>query len=124
MSISNLGWSLIVTIVCAPVSALLALAVSLWRKRLQIPDMGTLFLPPLLFLLIAGRRPELQIGFAIPVWLIVVAVLSMYALAIKVCAFDLRTQRKPYDFKISVGLLLLGLVSAAVMASKIEPWYE
>jgi hypothetical protein len=121
MGISVFGYIVFAVLVGAPASALWALRVSLKRGRFQIADIGTLLFPPIVFFLAGRLRPEIHIGWAMFLWPIIIAVVSMYAFALKVFALDSRVSKSALP---SVGLFVVCLVVAVLLAFTVPPWYD
>ena len=67
----------------APVVAAVALLRSYRQGTLVAPDLGIPVLPTVAFLAVAIAREELRTGWALLVWPILIAMLSMYLLAAK-----------------------------------------
>lgn len=121
MGHSVFGYILFAVLICAPLSAIGAITVSGMRGRFQIVDIGTLLLPPLAFFVIGSLRSELHMGWAMLFWPIIVAVVSMYAVALKIFAIDpITSSARP----ISVGLFCVCAVAAALLALFVPPWYD
>ncbi len=121
MGLGVFGYILIAVLICAPISALWALNASRVRSRFQIVDIGTLLLPPLAFFIIGGLRRELQIGWALLFWPIIIAVVTMYALPLKVIALNLDASSPK---RLSTGLFFVCLSAAVLLAFTVSPWHD
>ena len=101
----------------APVVAAVALLRSYRQGTLVAPDLGIPVLPTVAFLAVAIAREELRTGWALLVWPILIAMLSMYLLAAKL----LLLQRLCYLSRNTSNVILLLLVSAAVAFALFVP---
>jgi hypothetical protein len=121
IGMSAFGYIVSGIVIGAPVLAIVALIMAAQQHRFQFFDVGTLLLPPVVFIAIGSFRPEIHIGFAMLFWPIIIAVVSMYAFALKVLAID-KTLSHPVPF--SAGLFLSSLLVAIVLGAAVPPWYE
>jgi len=121
MALSLFGYVLIAAMMCAPIAAIWALIASRMRSHFQILDIGTLLLPPLAFIIASSLRPELQVGWAMLFWPVIIGVATMYALPLKAIALSLNISSPK---RLSTNLFFVCLVVAVLLAFMVSPWYD
>jgi hypothetical protein len=83
-------------------------------------DLGIVVLPAVAFFVAALFRRDLQIGFAMILWPIIVGTVSMYVFAGKTAL-----ARRAADPRLVTRLsALVCTVIALVLAMSVPPWYE
>ncbi len=122
MKLSAFGYLVMFTLLGAPVSALYALYQAIKRAKFHVSDIGTLLVPPLIFLFV-GRyfRPVLQTGWAMILWPIIIVVIAMYAFALKVAAIESRLSNHRAA---SIWLFIFISVLSLIVSFSVGPWYD
>ena len=121
MALSVFGYVVLVTLTGAPLVAIVSVIYLVKRKHAHLTDLGTISLPPVAFVVVARTRPELQIGWAMMIWPILIAVASMYALGIKVALFDDVATVARTSSRV---LFTVCLAASLVLGLTIGPWYD
>ena len=121
MALSAFGYAVLIVVVCAPLAALWAVFRALRVRRLFWEDLGTLVTPPILFVAVGLTRADLQVGWAMVLWPIIIAVLAMYAYSVKATAVD---SWAPSARRNSVALATVCSGAAILAALTVPPWYE
>jgi hypothetical protein len=121
MQLSAFGYLVLIVLLGAPVVAVASAIHLLKRKRAHWTDLGTVLLPPVLFVIVGRTRPDLQIGWAMLIWPILIAAATMYALGLKVALFDGRV----LDTRASSRVLFTACFAGSLLlALTIGPWYD
>jgi hypothetical protein len=121
MRLSAFGYLVLVVLLGAPVVAVASVTHLLKRKRAHLTDLGTVLLPPVLFVIVGRTRSDLQIGWAMLIWPILIAAASMYALGLKVALFDGRVLETRMSSRV---LFAACLAASLLLALTISPWYD
>jgi hypothetical protein len=121
MGLSAFGYAVLVILLGAPVAALTAIVSAAGHKRFFLADLGTLLLPPLVFIIAGLARPQIHLGWAMFFWPLMIVVTCMYAYAVKVWA----VKRYP-DRAVIISRILFGLTTsiALVLGITVPPIYE
>ena len=117
MALSLYGYAALLILVGAPVSAIVA---AVRAKRLFWEDLGIVVFPSIIFIGVGIFRPALHTGWAMFLWPIIIAVLSLYAFTLKT-ALD---RRFPKGRRYSRVFAAVCMVTALVIALMVPPWYD
>lgn len=121
MHLSVSGYVAVAVILGAPLVAIVGLAFAAHRRSLHATDFGALLLPALLFVAVGAFREQIQTGWAMIIWPIVIAVVSMYALGIKLLAVDRYASQSA---KTSKALLIILVLMAVALGLLVKQWLD
>lgn len=121
MNLSTSGYVAVAVILGAPVVALVGFVFAAKRRSIHVADLGTLVLPPLLFVVVWAFREQLQTGWAMIIWPIVIVVVALYALGLKLLAVD---RYAPQSERASKALLAILTLAAVAFALSVTQWLD
>jgi hypothetical protein len=121
MQLSAFGYAVLITLLGAAVTAVVSAVYLIKRKHAYLTDLGTILLPPIAFFLVGRTRSEIQIGFALLIWPILIGAASMYAFGLKAALFD---SGAPMAKASSRALFALCIGVAVVLGFLVGPWGE
>jgi hypothetical protein len=104
----------------APLGAVVAVLAAKRRGDFRAIDLGTLFLPPVVFFVVASEVKSQQQGVGLVFWPIVVAVVSAYAFVLKVFVADRALRLTTLQ---TSRALFLAMSASALAFAFFAPWW-
>ncbi len=121
MNLSPFGYAILAVILATPIVGIYAAARAHNNGSFHSADAGTIFGSPSIFMLVGYFRPELQVGWAMLFWPIILGTSATYLFALKITVID-PWLSKPRTA--SIMLFAFCNLASALLAVTVGPWYE